>query len=290
LEYSIATIFEQLESWRPGEFRYERKDAEGISRVFSVDVHSTHIDSTRNVWLETLVECKYRHDGTKWVFTPRDYDPLFGEDFNDLFVTLDQCCLDRQLNRDLIGSFRAKYPFCGKGIELLPDDANPKTIEQAVQQLRHAVVAKSLSANVHQVDELLGARTPLFVIVPIVVTTAELWRLKPGTTVEDVRSASEIQAIADSHDLLVLYEEPNDTDKRQSVERFHEVLDKAQINTCDESLKRTGNPRFKVFVDQFAANSLSLFVVIRYDRFRGAMANLHKFFKQNAVVKQRMAG
>ena len=62
------------------------------------------------VWLETLVECKYRHDGTRWVFTPREYDPIFGEDLNDLFVTLDQFCLDRQLNRELIGRFSNKVP------------------------------------------------------------------------------------------------------------------------------------------------------------------------------------
>ena len=92
-------------------------------------------------------------------------------------MTLDQYCLDRQLNRELIGDLRTQYPLCRKGIELLPRDANPKTIEQAVEQLRHAVVAKALDSLVHQVDDLLGAPTPLFVIVPIIVTTAELWRL-----------------------------------------------------------------------------------------------------------------
>ena len=48
LEYAVARIFEQLEIWRPGEFRYERKDPDGVPRVFSVDVHSSHIDSKRN--------------------------------------------------------------------------------------------------------------------------------------------------------------------------------------------------------------------------------------------------
>ena len=290
LEYSVARIFEQLEIWRPGEFRYERKDPDGVPRVFSVDVHASHIDSKQNVWLETLVECKYRHDGTRWVFTPREYDPVFGEDLKDLFVTLDQYCLDRQLNRQRIRGFRTQYPLCGKGIELLPEDTNPKTIEQAVQQLRHAVVAKALDALVHQVDDLLGAPTPLFVIVPIIVTTAELWRLKPGTTVEDVRGADDIGMIAERRDLVVLYDELNHVDKRHSIERFDEAFDKTQIDKFDESLKTTSQTTFRVFVEQFASSSPSLFVVIQYDRFQSAMVNLHRFFQGDAVVRRRLTG
>ena len=290
LEYTVARIFEQLEIWRPGEFRYERKNPDGVPRVFSVDVHSSHIDSKRNIWLETLVECKYRHDGTKWVFTPREYDPVFGEDLKDLFVTLDQYCLDRQLNRELIGGVRTQYPLCGKGIELLPKDANPKTIEQAVQQLRHAVVAKALDSLVHQVDDLLGAPTPLFVIVPIIVTTAELWRLKPGTTVEDVRGADNIETIAERRDLVVLYSEPNQIDKRESIERFYEALDKTQIDKFDESLKTTSQTTFRMFAKQFASTSPSLFVVIQYDKFQSAMVSLHAFFQQDAIVRQRLTG
>lgn len=290
LEYSVARIFEQLVSWHPGEFRYERKDAEGVPRIFSVDVHSSHIDLERNFWLETLVECKYRYDGTKWVFTPGEYDPLFGQDFKNLFVTLDQCCIDRQLNSDFVARFRTHYPLCGKGIELLPDDANPKTIDQAVQQLRHAVVAKTFDAIMHQVDELLGTPTPLFVVVPIIVTTAELWRLKPETTVEDVRNADDIKAIADAHDVVVLQEEPDNLDKRQTIARFYETLNDTQIRKFDDVLKQTIKRNSPFFIDYFASYSPSLFVVIRYDRFKSAMNNLHKFFAQNAAVQQRGVG
>jgi hypothetical protein len=290
LEYSVARILERLSSWEPGEFRYERKDPEGVSRVFSIDVHSSHIDVKRNFWLETLVECKYRHDGTKWVFTPREYDPLFGQDLKGVFVTLDQCCADRQLNRDLVAEFRTHYPLCGKGVELLPDDTNRKTIEQAVQQLRHAVVAKALDAIVHQLDELLGSPTPLFVVVPIIVTTAELWRLRPGTTIEDVRKANEIQSIGDSHDLVVLHQEPDNIDKRQAVERFYETLGENQIKRFDGLLNATMKGSFQSFVDYFASYSLSLFVIIRYERFELAMKNLHRFFAQDTLVQERESG
>jgi hypothetical protein len=287
LEYSVSRIIEELVNWQPGEFKYERKDPEGIAKVFSVDVHSSHIDTERNFWLEALVECKYRHDGTRWIFTPREYDPLFGRDFNDLFVTLDQCCTDRELNKDFVNKFRSRYPLCGKGIELLPGDANPKTIEQAVQQLRYAVIAKSLNAIVHQVDNLLGTPPPLFVIVPIIVTTSELWRLRPGTTVEDVRRAAEIQDVADTHDIVVLHQAPDNLDKKRTVEVFYETLNDKQIKELDELLEKTMKRTFNFFVDYFASYSPSLYIIIRYERFQSAITNLHEFFAQPRIIKSR---
>lgn len=290
LEYSVARVFERLGSWQPGEFRYERADADGIPRVFSVDVHSSHIDTNTNFWLETLVECKYRHDGTNWVFTPHEYRSFFGPDFDDIFVTLDQCCEDRQLNRRTLADFRTHYPLCGKGIEILPSDSNPKTIEQAVQQLRFAVVAKAIDAIIHQVDGLLGSPTPLFVIVPMVVTTAELWRLKSGITVEDVRAADEIAAVADPHDLLVLWREPDNLDKGHVTDRFYETLSESQIEKLDSALKAIGKDGFDFFVDSFASFNPSLFIVVHYDRFESAVTNLHRFFAEDRLIMDRGTG
>lgn len=289
LEYSVSRVLEELEGWGPSEFRYEREDANGITRVFSVDVHSSHIDTQRNVWLETLVECKYRHDGTRWVFTPRQYE-LMSEDFGDLFVTLDHCCPERKLNRAHVSGFRGEYALCGKGIELLPGEANPKTIEQAVQQLRHAVVAKASDAIVHQVDGLLGQPTPLFVIVPIIVTTAELWRLKPGCTVEDVRGAGEIGEVADRQDLLVLHDEPDNLDRRESLRRFYADLDEAQREKLDVALRANSRMGAAHYLDLFASRQPFLFLIVTYDRFASAAGNLYKFIEHETLVEARNSG
>lgn len=290
LEHSVSQIFEKLEAWDPGEFTYEREDETGTPRVFSVDIHSSHIDVKRNFWLESLVECKYRHDGTKWLFTPREYNPLFGRDFDELFVVLDQCCGDREVNRVALGSFRSNYPLCTKGIEILPDNANPKTIEEAVQQLRYAVVAKSLDALQHQIDELLGKPTPIFIIVPIIVTTSELWRLKPGVTVDDVRAADQIEEIADTHDLLVLLQEPDKLDRKSAEGAFQRELNASQRLKLDHLLRTTSKRGLDSFVQDFSSNKPSLFVIMRYDRFPSAITNLHKFFEQQRMVKARSSG
>ena len=46
---------------------------------------------------------------------------------------------------------------------------------------------------------------------------------------------------------MVLYDEPNHVDKRHSIERFDEALDKTQIDKFDESLKTTSQTTFRVF-------------------------------------------
>ena len=287
LEYSVARIFEELGIFQPEEFRYVRKNADGLAQVFSVDVHATDIDPTRNLWVESLVECKYRHDGTKWVFTPREYMAFFGPDFQDLFVTLDQCCLDRKLDREYLSKVGGFYPLCGKCIEILPDDANPKTIEQAVQQLRYAVVAKAIDYLKHQVDELLGKPTPIIVIVPIIVTTAELWRLNVGTTVEDIRAAKEIGDVATPHEMLVLLQPPDNLDAKNSQDAFQEMLSNPQKSRLSDLLLQTSMRDFEFFIDHFSTYRPSLFIIISYKRVRDAMKNLHRFFANNSLIQSR---
>jgi hypothetical protein len=222
LEYSVIRIFEELGIRDPGEYRYERKMADGLAQVFSVDVYAKKTDIQRMLYVECLVECKYRHDGTNWVFLPREYGELFrnGPNFADLFVTMDQCCINRKFDRSALEKFEDTYPLCARGIELLPEDANPKSIEQAVQQLRYAVVAKAIDAIEWQIFWGDGeGPEPIYVIIPIIVTTAELWRLKVGTTVEDVRKAVDLATVADPHDVLVLLQQPDNLNEKDTLAR-----------------------------------------------------------------------
>lgn len=52
LEYSVRRIFEELGIHNPSEYRYVRKTAEGVSQIFSVDVHSKKIDVHRDLRVE----------------------------------------------------------------------------------------------------------------------------------------------------------------------------------------------------------------------------------------------
>jgi len=288
LEYSVRRVFEELGIRQPEEFKYERKNADGVPQVFSVDIVSTGIDLQRRFWVESLVECKYRHDGTKWVFTPMEYQhDIYRPRFRDLFVTLDQCCPDKKLDPTILNDLRDYFPLCGKGIELLPEDTNPKSIEQAVKQLRYGVIAKTVDALIHQIDKLLGDFIPIFVFLPIIVTTAELWRLKTNTTIEEIRAAEEISNVADRHDFVVLMEDPDNLDRRYTTTLLQESLDADQQAEMNRLLQETMKQTFPFFVDHFSAYVPSLFLVISYERFSSAMVMLHKFFGKDGLVQAR---
>jgi hypothetical protein len=289
LEYSVIRIFEELGIRDPGEYRYERKTEEGLPQIFSVDVYARKLDVRRTLYIDCLVECKYRHDGTKWVFVPREYGEMFepGPNFANLFVTMDQCCVDRKLDRGILEKFEQTYPLCARGIELLPEDANPKTIEQAVQQLRYAVVAKAIDA----IDWQLfwgDIPTPMFVIIPIIVTTAELWRLKVGVTVEDIRGADEVSTVAEAHDVLVFHQKPDNLNEKDTRERFGAKFNSRQKELGD-LIKQTQNYGFDYFSSHFAAHTPSLFIIISYKRAKTAMKNLHSFFANDRLIVKRTA-
>lgn len=288
LEYSVLRIFEELGIRDAGEYRYERKTADGVAQVFSVDVHAKKVDPRRGLYIECLVECKYRHDGTNWIFVPKEYGEIFrrGPNFADLFVTMDQCCADRKLDRSVLEKFEDTYPLCARGIEILPDDSNPKSIEQAVQQLRYAVVAKAIDALEWQF--FWGdSPTPMYVIIPIIVTTAELWRLRVGMTVEDIRSAGEITEVADPHDVLVLLQTPDNLNEKDTKERFKEAFGSQLQKELNTLMKNAHDRSFSSFSGDFARHTPSMFIVISYKRVKTAMKNLHSFFASDRLIKKR---
>jgi hypothetical protein len=287
LEYSIIRIFEELGINNPAEYRYERKTETGVSQVFSVDVKATKYDLGRSLYIDCLVECKYRHDETNWVFMPRDYEEFFGPGFADLFVTLDKCCVERQLDRSILQKFESTYPLCSKGVELLPKDANPKAIEQAIQQLRYAVVSRAIECIDDQLFRPPDMTIPIWVIIPIIVTTADLWRLKVGTTVDDVRNAKDIDTVADHLDVLVLLQDPDHLDAQDTKARFREGFNDEQRATLDGLLHQTQSGGLGMFIANFANRTPSMFIIISYKRLKSAMKNLHAFFDNDRLITKR---
>ena len=178
--------------------------------------------------------------------------------------------------------------MCEKGIELLQDDSNPKTIEQAWRQLRYAVTAKVLDSIKHQLIMLrsVGDDTHIFVIVPIIVTTAELWRLRSGTTVENIRKAREIVEVADPHDVLVLRKKPDNLDIKHVETAFRDTFAEPQQKKLHALANVSGMDGLPHLLS-YLMNKPSLFLVIRYEAFRSALADLHKFFGQGELVRPR---
>ncbi|GAH91287.1 unnamed protein product, partial [marine sediment metagenome] len=86
-------------------------------------------------------------------------------------------------------------PLVGKGVEILKDDINNKTIHQAMSQLSYSFADKVTSAIVHQIDKLM-VHEMAFCHIPMIVTTANLLRLNTNLRISDVQDANELNEIA----------------------------------------------------------------------------------------------
>ncbi len=286
LEYSTTRILKQLEFTAPREYRYERIGETGLPTQFSIDIYSSYILTEPNLWLDLLVECKYRHDGTRWVFTPTE-DDLHSPRYEDMFVLLDQYDISRRVSRDKVRSYARDISMCGKGIELLLDDKNPKAIEQAVHQLRYSVVSRAVDSIVHQVDELLGTPPPIFVLLPVIITTAELWRMNPSTSIEGIRKAEKLEDVAERKNVLLLHDGPDNMLISHTKNYFRVHLTAQQKMTFELHLKRTtGNP-YEYFVDMFASRFPSLFLVLAYPYFETFAKELLGFISDSALLGER---
>ncbi len=284
LEYSVGRLLEGISSWTSAEYKYRRTSEDGSDKIFSVDVASTHINARDDVWLEMLVECKYRHNGTNWVFVPlesRHDDPTI--------ISVDQCSDVGSVSAKSLHAVLSPFSLCGKGVEILDKDANPKSIEQALQQLRYAVASKVVDALSHQAGHSLGSISPVFLLVPVVVTTAALWRMRPDTGVEDVRAASEIADVCDSCRALVVEQCPDEMQYDYTVAVFDQQIDNEEFDRMNAALAARQKGDAPGLVKHFARHVPSRFLIVEYEAFAGVAAQLHDMVERTDLL-DRTAG
>lgn len=286
LEQSVIQTLRELGIRWPREYKYERLNENGIPTVFSVDIHAQVMEAT---WLEFFIECKYRHDGTRWVFIPAEYESLLDEGFHETFIILDQLDEDTYFDSWCIHKkCSGQYDLCAKGVELLSNDANPKSIEQSIQQLRYALVEESVTCLRSQIVEW-GVPTPIFVLIPIVVTTAELWRIRPEITIEAIRQAEELIEIAERRDAIVVKQPPDNQLTRHTKTSFEEHMSAEERALLDDALKKRGSSGgYSYFVSAFSNNRPSLFLVINYLHFANKMRDLLSLFSDSEIRKKKL--
>lgn len=161
------------------EYSYLRPDEHEIKRPFSYDIDAAFIRENQFVYLMT--ECKYRNPDTKWIFLPDSYDGYRKFYPNDFMHAIDHFV---ELKFPFVSDFpRYLAPACSKGVELAGDDRNQKSINQALSQLAYAMAPKIADAIEHQVGRFL-VYDHIFFHIPIVVTTAKLFRINSGVNIK----------------------------------------------------------------------------------------------------------
>jgi hypothetical protein len=279
LEQSVANTLESLGIMDPREYKYERTNENGIPTVFSVDLRASVVG---NLWIDFFIECKYRHDNTKWIFTPNEYTIWRDNSFSDAFIRLDSLTRSK-INHSYINKFSEGYPLCGKGVELINNDANPKSIEQAIQQLKYALVEETADMLIHQTDDLLGTKPPVFVAVPIIVTTAEIWRLNPKTTIEMIRSATELHEVAQPQELVLTEQSPDNELTKHTLKRFKERIGDSQMSNFNAKNKSPFH-NYQHFLSFFSTYYPSYYFIVEYNHLEPALKSIITMFGDPEAV------
>lgn len=290
LEQSVIQTLEGLGVEGLKEFKYERKNEAGTTTLFSVDVYGPQIYhelSRQQLWLEIFCECKYRHDNIKWIFTPHDFGRWPLASSHNMLVSLDKMTGPKVINTSYFSKLTDNFKLCKKGIEIYENDINNKTIEQSISQLRYAVLNMVLDSLSTQVDKLLGPISPLFVILPIIVTTAELWRIDNGVTIKDIREAEGIEKVGNKLNSLIIFDPPDNLYTRYSKEMFDRELTESQKMKIDKRLKKIGNYGYEVYKNSISYQQPSFFFVISYEHFPVIMKELLAYFGDKKLMKKR---
>lgn len=200
LEYEVMQYLQQKGCVGNYEHTYMRNDENGIPNEFSFDITSSFIKG-RN-FFDLMIECKYRDPSTNWIFVPEDgYGGL-----NDIpshgFINPNDHF--NKKNKFSPFDFEPLAKLCGKGIEITSNGPNPKTINQAIKQLSYAMADKVISGMEHQIDGLMGNSEFIFYDIPIIVTTANLYRLKENITIEELKKSKKIEEVGVREDCIVL--------------------------------------------------------------------------------------
>jgi hypothetical protein len=191
------------------------------------------------------------------------------------------------VNENVVEHFAHKYTACSKGIEITDAGNNPKSIAQAISQLKYALVDGFADAIWHQIDHLLGPNSPIFSYSAFIVTTADLWRLKEGVTISDIRAADEIQKVATKHDLLFCYEPPDNELQKHSMQKLMASFDKRQIEWMDRMAATRGKNSFQFYADYLSRYYPCFFAIISLDRLQATLSRSMEFFGQKSVFLER---
>jgi hypothetical protein len=201
LEYEVKTLLESYSVLTSYEQTYLRKDESNIETEFSYDLDCAYVKELNHFNL--MIECKYRNETTNWLFLP-DVDSRNNSlTFNSILHPNDYFTESNKFHFEL---FEMPYlaPICAKGIEITSDGQNPKSITQAINQLSYAMAQNMVEGFKVHLESNDGMENVIFFQIPIIVTTANLYRLKRDISISEIKNCSKIEDIAQRIDSLIL--------------------------------------------------------------------------------------
>lgn len=224
LEHSVAEELARQKWYVWGQYAYARDNETGVSVDFSVDLEASKEYSNKSGIhsnLQILIECKYASPGVKWVFLPY---PSTAQLFSGAVRILDQAANKRVTDRNSFESVEDGLEYCIRGISIFDSGFDENAIHRGAHQLRYAMprlVAQTLSSqatDLHDEDITIGFGCA------ILVTTAPLFTLNEGLSLEDIYSATHIEEVITEQEALILWDSraPDRTNYTHKMYREYE--------------------------------------------------------------------
>lgn len=184
---------------------YLRLDEKSNKSWFEIDLYANSRKRNKDTHLSFLIECKYHDLSRFWFFLPCETDRWL---FNDRILN---CGPFQTLTNPMDKKFFSIAPLSYRGIVVSEDGSKQiNSVYTAIQQIANAFVPVSLSRMYGYLLGVGRGYTPINeALIPMIVTNARLFRLKPDITDLDViRKSSTPGDIADELDWTWCYHDP----------------------------------------------------------------------------------
>jgi hypothetical protein len=132
-------------------------------------------------------------------------------------------------------SLEQTLPYCARGVEIHSSGCDGNSIQRGLSQLRYAMPSMIAMTLRSQVQTWHDEDLSIHFLVPILVTTAELWVLRPEVGIDDIHAAEDLHEVASEVPALIHYEKqtPNlevyaSGIEEQLIKRYPVVLERIQ--------------------------------------------------------------
>jgi hypothetical protein len=278
LEYEIKEYLLKNGCIPNFEYTYLRENETKQTTEFSYDIDSSFIKPP--YFIDFMIECKYRHESTKWLFLPEEYGGIDEVEYTSFIHQNDHFNSKRHSN---FSNFPFPLaPLCSKGIELTNEGQNPKTITQAISQLSYAMAEKITNGIYHQIDEVLSKNFggTLFCNIPIIVTTAELYRINENVTIDKIKNSTEIEEIATNQKCLVIKNNIGVDLEKYNLSVFQDFVSEIGKDKLSEKLN-SFNKDLEFVLSVIAKNYCpQCLIVIHYSKIKNGFDDLISYLKK----------
>lgn len=280
LESSIRNILESMSFEDVLEYNFLRKNDKDIINNFSIDIHARkklYIDkkACSGFCLEYLMECKYCTPDSHWIFMPSsnsyslENPSLYVDAFDNKF----------KANLSYLESICNEYKVAGKGFSLRSKNSDSTQIKDAHNQLAYAYIHRYF-------EKLSWNNYSIYFIIPIIITTANLWRLKDGVKIEDIYDAHELEDVCEKYNVLRYQSDPD----RLMINYFQDKYNSLENNIKSKLMQkfsRNYNGSMEDFISDESTFVPGTFFIINYDCFEKEFKNLDEKLSSLSLIKER---